>query len=139
IKQAGVADKFRLLGPGPEHDVLCAMRKADVFVLPSIMLPDRRMEGLPVVLMEALAVELPTVATNISGISELVEDRVTGRLVPERDPAALARAILDLRDNPGEARALAQAGRQRVLSEFTASRNAAKLYDLFQEALARAA
>ncbi len=89
--------------------------------------------------MEALAVELPTVATNISGISELVEDGVTGRLVPERDPAALAQAILDLRANPEMAQALAQAGRQRVLIEFTAARNAARLYKLFQESLEQAA
>jgi colanic acid/amylovoran biosynthesis glycosyltransferase len=133
IEKLNVGDVYKLIGPKREHEVLDYMQKADVFVLPSIMMPDRRMEGLPVVLMEALAVELPTIATNISGISELVEDCVTGCLVPERNPDAMADAILYLAKNPEQARTFAQAGRQRVLEEFTIQGNAQRLINLFKQ------
>lgn len=135
IHELGVGDVFHLSGAKTEHVVREMMDLADVFVTSSIKLPDRRMDGIPVALMEALAVELPTVAANVSGIPELVEDNVTGRLVPERDPEALAEAILDLREHPDKARALAQAGRQRVLDEFTVPDNTARLVPLFRAAL----
>ncbi len=135
IKAEGLENIFCLVGSRSEAQIYQLMQEADVFVLASIMLSDRRMEGIPVALMEALAVELPTVATQISGIPELVEDNITGRLVPERNPQALAEAILDLKNNPGKAKALACAGRQRILDEFTVDANAARLLALFEEVL----
>jgi colanic acid/amylovoran biosynthesis glycosyltransferase len=135
IKEYGVEDVFQLLGSRCEREVQKLMQDADLFVMSSIVLPDGRKEGIPVSLMEAMAVALPTVATRISGIPELVEDNVTGRLVPERDPEALAKAILDLRNNPDKAKRLARAGRQRVVEQFTIAENASRLLALFWEVL----
>jgi colanic acid/amylovoran biosynthesis glycosyltransferase len=79
------------------------------------------------VLMEALATGIPVVASDISGIPELVEDDRTGLLVPPRDSAALARALQRLREEPALARRLGSAGRDKVVREFDAYANAGRL------------
>jgi glycosyltransferase involved in cell wall biosynthesis len=89
---SGLGDAFRLLGYRP--DALDVLAAADVFVLSS------RQEGLPVALMEALALGLPVVATAVGGIPEGVTDGVEGRLVSPARPAALANAIGDLASDP---------------------------------------
>jgi glycosyltransferase involved in cell wall biosynthesis len=80
-----------------------------------------------VVLMEAMASGVPVVASGISGIPELVEDGVSGLLVPPKDPAALALAIERIADDPRLALALSAGGRARVEAEFDLERNAARL------------
>ena len=82
--------------------------------------------------IEALAMGVPVVSTRISGIPELVEDGVTGRLVAPGDPAALAQAMRDLLENPAERRRLAEAGRMRVDELYDASRNVQALQRLFE-------
>jgi colanic acid/amylovoran biosynthesis glycosyltransferase len=136
IKDNGVEDVFQLLGSRKETEVQKLMQAADVYVMASIMLADRRMEGIPVALMEALAVEVPTVATKISGIPELVIDNITGRLVAERDPQALADAIFDLYQHREKGRELGKMGREHVMQEFTVGENAGRLVKLFNEVLA---
>ncbi|MEO8392322.1 MAG: glycosyltransferase [Chloroflexota bacterium] len=135
IAQAGVGDCFHLLGAKPEHEVHAMMTKTDLLVMSSIMLPDRRMDGIPVALMEGMALAVPAVATDVSGIPELVENNVTGRLVPERNAGALADAIVELYTDRAKARALGQAGRGRIETEFTLSGNAEILIHLFQDSL----
>jgi colanic acid/amylovoran biosynthesis glycosyltransferase len=76
------------------------------------------MEGIPVALMEALASGRPVVSTNISGIPELVEHDVSGLLVAEKDPVALARAMRELLENPTRARGMGLNGREKVRREF---------------------
>ena len=132
IAETGVGDVFQLLGAKPEHEVRQLMEQADLFVMSSIMLPDRRMDGIPVALMEALAMEIPTVATHVSGIPELVKDNETGRLVPERRPDLLADAIVDLATHRSKAQQLAQAGRELIQSEFTLHGNGEILVRLFK-------
>jgi len=83
-----------------------------------------------VALMEALAAELPVIATSISGIPELLEDGRTGLLVPQRDSAAIANALLRIYENPSFGRRLAKAGREKVLREFNLERNVAALGEL---------
>ena len=98
--------------------------------LPSVTTADGDMEGIPVALMEAMASEVPVVASALSGIPELVEDGRTGLLVPERDPRALAAAIRRVHDDPGGARERAAAGRERVLEAYDLRRNARALAEL---------
>ena len=117
----------RLLGALPQEQVARRLERADVFVLPSVVAKDGQMEGLPVVLMEALAARRPTVATRLSGIPELVEDGVTGLLVEPGDPGELVTAIRRLLDDPGLAKRLAEAGRRRVEEQFDVRSTAAAL------------
>jgi glycosyltransferase involved in cell wall biosynthesis len=82
--------------------------------------------------MEAMSAGLPVVASRLSGIPELVEDGVSGLLVPPGDAAALADALRRLNDDPSLRRRLGSAGREKVLEEFDVRRNAAELVRRFQ-------
>jgi glycosyltransferase involved in cell wall biosynthesis len=118
IERAGLGERFHLLGPRSQAEVAEALASADLFVLPSIVAPDGQMEGIPVSLMEALAAGLPTIATRLSGIPELVVDGRTGYIVPPGDAESLAAAIARALAEPERARALAQAGRALVQEQF---------------------
>lgn len=111
---------------GARSDAIDLMDGFDVFVLPSLW------EGLPTVVMEAMLVETPVVATDVSGTRDLVIDGQTGLLVPPRDPAALAQAMLRLYRGRDEAQAMARRARDHV--EQFSIRRAAELYgDLYEE------
>ncbi|MFI5316527.1 MAG: glycosyltransferase family 4 protein [Myxococcota bacterium] len=118
VERVGLGERFHLLGPRSQAEVAEALASADLFVLPSIVAPDGQMEGIPVSLMEALAAGLPTVATRLSGIPELVVDGRTGYVVPPGDAESLAAAIARALAEPERARALAQAGRALVQEQF---------------------
>jgi glycosyltransferase involved in cell wall biosynthesis len=94
------------------------------------------MEGIPVSLMEALSCGLPTIATQISGIPELVRSGDTGLLVPPANPQALADALLQLHADPQLANHLAEAGRALVLREFELSANVTHLSELIAQSVA---
>lgn len=98
---------------GERHDIEQLLADADLFVLPS------RTEGLPNSVMEAMASGLPVVASRVGGLLELVDDGVTGRLVPGGDPDALAAAITGVAGNPAQAHAFGLAGRQRVRARYS--------------------
>ncbi len=135
IEQRGVGDIFKLAGPQPTQVVAERMQQTDVFVMGSIIMPDMRMEGIPVVLMESLATELPTIATRISGIPELVIDGDTGYLAPERDPQAIADFLVEIYNDPEEGARRGRSGRQRVLDEFTIEGNVTRLRGIFEAIL----
>jgi glycosyltransferase involved in cell wall biosynthesis len=138
IAAAGLTDKVLLLGRQPRDRVAELLGEADVVVQPSIVLPSGKTEGIPVALMEALASGVPVVATSVSGVPELVEDGVTGRLVPPGDAEALADALIDIQRDPAGAAWLADAGRARVLASFDLRTNTRHLAERFIE-IARAA
>jgi len=102
-------------------------RRADVFVLPSFA------EGVPVVLMEAMAMEIPCIATYIAGVPELIENEIDGLLVPASDTEALSRGIARLMDDPELRRTIGAASRVKVLRDFNLSRNAELLAGIFHE------
>ena len=114
---ARVADRGlggRAILPGVLHqdDVAASLAAADVVVVPSVRDPSGNVDGLPNVVMEALASGTPLIATRAGGIGSVVQDGRTGLLVPEADPVALAAAIGRLLDGPAEAAALATAARR---------------------------
>jgi colanic acid/amylovoran biosynthesis glycosyltransferase len=119
IDDRGVRDVIGLLGARPEHVVAEMMGESTLFVLPSIIAADGQMEGIPVALMEAMASGRAVVSTSISGIPELVDDGVSGLLVPPADPAALAAAMRTLLEDRERARAMGLRGQQKVRAEFT--------------------
>ena len=128
LKLNGIVE---LLGPLPQEKVAMLLPRADCYVQPSVITSSGKMEGIPVALMEALACSLPVVATNISGIPELVKPGVTGILVEPGDEASLANAIEKVYANPEIAERMAAAGRKLVFNEFTIMTNIDKLSLLF--------
>lgn len=106
VADAGIADVVWL--PGARSDIADLMRGFSVFALSSIA------EGTPVTLLEAMACRLPVVSTAVGGIPELVQDGVTGMLVPARDPQALAAALAAYVADPALAARHGQAGRERI-------------------------
>lgn len=115
---------------GFRTDVADALAAFDVFVLPSIM------EGLGTSILDALAAEVPVVASAVGGIPEIITDGESGRLVPPEDPDRLAEAIAGLLDDPDTARALAQAGCARVEADYTEEAMVAATLAAYEGALA---
>jgi glycosyltransferase involved in cell wall biosynthesis len=93
-------------------------------------------DGIPNVLVEAMAAGAPVVATPVSGIPELVEDGVNGLLVTPEDPEALADALMLLHSDHALGERLAAAGRDTVRERFDGERLAGRLAELFREAAA---
>jgi colanic acid/amylovoran biosynthesis glycosyltransferase len=122
--------QVQLTGPAPAGVVAEALGWCDVLLSPSVTAADGDQEGIPVVLMEAMARVVPVVASAHSGIPELVVDGATGLLAPERDVAALASQLRLVRDEPARALSLARAGRERVVALHDASRLAGELEGL---------
>jgi glycosyltransferase involved in cell wall biosynthesis len=130
-------DRVTLLGAQSSVQVAAELSAADVFVMPSVVASNKLMEGIPVALMEAMAVGLPVIASHISGIPELVEDGVSGCLVPERDSKAIAEAIIEISTN-GDFRArLGTEAREVISRQYDLSTNTRQLSDLFHSALRR--
>jgi glycosyltransferase involved in cell wall biosynthesis len=127
IDAAGLRDRISLLGWKTRDEIAALLAQTDVLAVPSVQMPDGRREGLPVILMEAMASELAVVASDLSGIPELVEDGRTGLLVPPGDAAALADALERLAGSPELRHALGTAGREKVIKEFELYTNTAEL------------
>lgn len=104
-------------------------RETDVLVLPSFA------EGLPVVLMEAMAMEIPCVATWVAGVPELISDGIDGLLTPPADVDALVRALVRLKSDPACRLRFGQRARQRVLQEYDVAENTRRLADVFRRRL----
>jgi len=137
IAEADLQGEVILQGPRPWDEVRAWLAAADCLVLPSVVTRRGKQEGIPVALMEALAMKVPVVATNISGIPELIEHKKTGLLVPPEDAGALVSALLRIHDEPAWAGALGDAGHERVAKEYDLGRNVAQLDELFRSVCAR--
>jgi glycosyltransferase involved in cell wall biosynthesis len=109
-------------------------RQADVLAMPSCV-RNQDADGIPTVLIEAMAMEIPVVATRVSGIPELVVDGETGLLVAPDDAAALAEALARLLRDQNMARRLARAGRNLVLAQYRSDTSARQLRGLFAAAI----
>jgi colanic acid/amylovoran biosynthesis glycosyltransferase len=126
-----------LAGPLPREKLLELFPRAAAVAVPCVVGSDGNRDGLPTVLTEAMALQIPVVATPVTGIPELVEDGRTGLLVSERDVRALADAIGQLLHEPETAARLAAAGRERVERDFDLRENVRQLRELFEESGAR--
>ena len=127
----------RVLFPGPVlRDTLPDLyRAADLFVLPAVHDGKGNVDGLPNVILEAMASGLPVVASGISGIPLAVEDGRTGRLVPEGDREALFGALRGLLADPAGARAMGERGRRKAEAELTWDAVAARYREGYRMAL----
>lgn len=130
----GIADRVELAGPLPQAELARRYAQADLFVLASVIAEGSgKRDVIPNVLAEAMAMRLPVIASDISGIGELITDGQSGRLVPANDPDALAAAIEELLDDPARRDRLAAAGREKVMRDFDRSKNVVELARLFSE------
>ncbi len=105
-------------GEVENRDILEYYRRADLFVLPCITAPDGHHDGVPVVMMEAMAAGIPVISTNISGIPELVDDGKSGILVGEKDTKAIADAVERLLTDDDLRRRFSIEGRKKVVKKF---------------------
>jgi len=126
VHTLGLQDTITFAGYKSQADVAAALRETDLFVLPSFA------EGVPVVLMEAMASGVAVIATRIAGIPELVEDGVSGLLVPAGDIDALADALLTLLNDKDRRVQMGQAGRKKVLVEFNVKHETTWLAEILQ-------
>lgn len=128
VRAAGLEEAVRFLGR--RSDIPLLMGAADVVVLPS------RVEGLPSAMLEALCGERPVVATAVGGVPEVMVDGLGGWVVPPREPAALARALLAALADPAGAGERARSGHALVLRDFRARDTAMRLERLYRDWLA---
>jgi len=131
ISRFGLSSYVTLHGGLPQEQVAQYLQRGDCYIQPSIIAPNKKMEGIPVSIMEAMASNLPVVATKISGIPELVRHQLTGLLVNEKNAKELAEAIVFLYQNPNKAKEFARKGRELVKTEFNLVENTKKIYALF--------
>lgn len=135
IEQYGLGTKFKVIESdkiGKERiDVLSFFTSADAFALPSYV------EGLPIALLEAMALEIPSISTNVFAIPEAVHDGETGLLIEPGDSDALVTAFECLKNDPSATKKIASAGRSHVLETFKESASAAVACDAFENALNR--
>jgi glycosyltransferase involved in cell wall biosynthesis len=118
---------------GFRADVPQLLDAVDLLVLPSLY------EGMPLTAIEASAMARPVIATAVDGTPEVIRDGHTGQLVPPANPAALARAILDMLRDPGRARRLGEAGRAHVLEHFGLDRHVEATARVYRSAGRRSA
>ncbi len=129
-------ERFHLPGAVLRDTLPDLYRAADIFVLPAIHDPQGNVDGLPNVLLEAMASSLPVVSTNISGIPLAIDDGVEGYLVQEQDPAALLDALDRTLSDPERGRAMGAAGRARVERDLTWDAVGARYRGAYERAMA---
>jgi glycosyltransferase involved in cell wall biosynthesis len=136
IAHYGLEERVHLLGALPHSGVMSLLAWCDVFALPCIIAEDGDRDGMPVVLAEAMAMEVPVVSSDIVGIGELVRSD-TGRLVPPRDPVALAEALQALWA-AGESTRAAMGHRSRdvIAANFNLLEGTRELVAMFQRVAA---
>jgi colanic acid/amylovoran biosynthesis glycosyltransferase len=135
IRQHRLGETVELAGALPNAQVLDALEMADLFVLPCRIAEGGDRDGIPVVLMEAMARGLCAVSGDLPPIRELIRDGQTGVMVPPGDPASLAAAIRILAADPSMRRCLGDAGRAWVADEFSTAVNAPRLIRAFTWAI----
>jgi glycosyltransferase involved in cell wall biosynthesis len=131
-----VADRVRFLGDQTQDEVSSLFSAADLIVTPSVRDDSGNVDGLPNVVMEALASGTALVTTEAGGIGAVVEDGVTATIVPERDVEALAAAIRRLASDPETRRRHGTAARQLVERQFGWQETASQFEAAYRHALA---
>jgi len=128
-QRLSLSDCVEFLGARSQEQVCQYLDKADVFVMPS------RSEGFAVACLEAMAMELPVIASNVTGFPEAVTEHVTGLLLPVENPEALANAIVWMIQHPEQRLAMGKQGREMVVNKFTREKVTAGLIDYWQKAI----
>jgi len=122
-----------LKGPFSQEQIKKEIDKSDIFIIPSAVAPDGETEGIPVVIMEAMAMGIPVIATQHSGIPELVKHKETGITVPEKNPATIAEAIKLIAKDTKTRKICIENAREIISKEFNIKNIAIQKKKLFEE------
>jgi len=133
VRRLALDDRVKFSGPLP-HDELCRVyQRASLFALPCVVAADGDRDGIPNVLLEAMASGIPVVSTPVSGIPEVINSESEGLLVPPNNPASLAEALDRLLHSAELRERLALAARAKIEACFSIEKNSAQLVSLFQQ------
>jgi len=138
-RELNLGDCVELTGALPREEVVARVRRAAVMAAPCVVGEDGNRDGLPTVLIEAMALGTPCVSTPVTGIPEVVRHEQTGLIVPERDPASLAKSLGCVLDTPALARDLATQARGLIERSFDLNQNTAAIREMFEAATAAGA
>jgi len=131
VELLGLEHVVELLGPRPQRDLVGYLRNAAAFAAPCVVGEDGNRDGLPTVLLEAMALGTPCVSTDVTGIPEVLRDGVSGLMVAQHDPEALADALSRLLQGSALRVRLAEAARERLEQDFDLVKNTELLRDVF--------
>ena len=134
IDQLEVGDHVKLLGPLTQLHVERYLIHCDIFVLACINAKNGDKDGIPVALMEAMAIGRPVISTYVSGIPELVTNELNGCLIHERDVNALSNALSKLINSEEVRKKYGRNATQKISDEFSVKENALKLVEIFEHA-----
>jgi glycosyltransferase involved in cell wall biosynthesis len=137
VAELGLADSVAFAGMALRDDVNAYLSAADIVAVPSVH-ADGFVDGQPTVALEAMAAGKPLVVTRVGGLPDLVRDGENGRVVEERDPEALAAAIVSLALDAEQRGAMGSSGRHRVVSELNWDAVADRLVGVYESAVGRA-
>lgn len=135
ISELKLEDYVILVGKMTQDELIEIYCQADIFVLPCYVTENGDRDGIPNVLLEAMAMKVPVISTNISGIAELIEHKKNGILVPPKDPHLLAIELENLLNKPKLRNTLGELGRKQVINKFSIDRNITHLKNLFTSVL----
>lgn len=133
--ELNVAEQVRFEGAVPHHKIPEYLAACDLFLLPSIIDDSGNVDGLPNTLLEAMAAGRPVIASKVAGVPLAIQDGENGRLVPPRDPAALAAAIVELLNNPALNQGFGEAARRKIETELNWKAIAGRYVQVFAEVL----
>ena len=136
VRDLQLEEQVAILGPRPQQELAHYIQKAAVMAAPCVVGDDGNRDGLPTVILEAMALGTPVISTDVTGIPEVLHQEITGLQVPQRDPVSLADALQRLLQDDALRVQLAQAARQRMEQDFDIHRNTAILRERFRAALA---
>jgi glycosyltransferase involved in cell wall biosynthesis len=131
IRQLGLENVVTLCGALPHQAVIDKYKQSSLFALPCVVQADGERDGIPNVILEALAMELPVVSTRHSGIPEVIEDGENGLLVPPETEIPLVDALAQLLDDPELRQKLGSKGRTTIMRSFSVESNVEKLLKEF--------
>jgi glycosyltransferase involved in cell wall biosynthesis len=131
IEEHGLADDVTLMGNRTQQELISIFQNATLFVLTPVQTEDGDRDGIPNVLLEAMAVGLPVITTAVAGIPELVDHNQNGLLYQPYDVEGISSGILELLQNPDQRRQFSEAGSRKVKEQFDVAQAAKQLKTLF--------
>jgi glycosyltransferase involved in cell wall biosynthesis len=134
VDSLGQQGRVRIAGPAPEGEIIGLLQAATIFALPCVTDSKGDSDNLPTVIMEAMAAGLPVVSTPVAGVPEMVGDGITGWLVPEHSPGALAEKIRSLLGEESLRRSMGAAGAAKCRGLFDVRKTCGELHRILADA-----